>query len=152
MFNRMLIITLMHVCVNMRMPLSWAFFRWAVNLKFSTIKSKINYLGKIIQNICKSSIYSYGTKYCKRHAVLIWHSNKIWMIPPASRLESFEIRNPWKGRSVHLQLDGDINPSKNSWMRKCNIFDCRYISYPLEILEFTLTFEIKISPKLFNSF
>ena len=152
MFNRMLIITLMHVCVNMRMPLSWAFFRWAVNLKFSTIKSKfstiksnINYLSKIILSL-----------YCKRHSVLIWHGNKIWMIPPASRLESFEIRNPWKGRSVHLQLDGDINPSKNSWMRKCNIFDCKYISHALEILEFTLAFEIKkfdsLSPKLFNSF
>ena len=59
---------------------------------------------------------------------------------------SFEIRNPWKGRSVHLQLDGDINPSKNSWMRKCNIFDCNYISYPLEILEFTLTFELIPAP------
>ena len=131
------------------------FFRWAVNLKFSTIKSKfstikskINYLSKIIQNNFQSSVLSL---YSKKHGVLIWHSIKIWMILSASRLASFEIRNPWKGRSVHLQLDGDINPSKNSWMRKCNIFDCNYISYPLEILEFTLTFEI-ISPKLLNSF
>ena len=130
------------------------FFRWAVNLNFSTIKSKFSTIKSKINYLCK-------ILYSKKHGVLIWHCTKIWMILTASRLASFEITNPWKGRSVHLQLDGDINPSKNSWMRKCNIFDCKYTSYPIEILDFTFTFEIEkfpfelldsLSPKLFNSF
>ena len=127
----------------------WGFLWWAVSLKSSTMKSKTDELSKNIQNVSNSSIYSYilKSKVLRSDMTLYQNLDDFFSVKVG---HSFEIRNPWKGRSVHLQLDGDINPSKNSWMRKCNIFDCKYTSHPLEILEFTLTFQIKKSPKLFS--
>ena len=121
----------------------WGFLWWAVSLKSSTMKSKTDELSKNIQNVSNSSI--------KRKVLRSDMTHYQNLDDPLSIKvgHSFEIRNPWKGRSVHLQLDGDINPSKNSWMRKCNTFDWTCRSHPLKILEFTLTFQIK-SLKLFS--
>ena len=105
------------------------------------MKSKTNELRKNIQNVSNSSIYYIlKTKVLRSDMTQYQNLNDSFSIKVG---HSFQIRNPWKGRSVRLQLDGDINPSKNTWMGKCNIFECMCKSHTIEILEFTLTFQIK---------